>query len=284
MAAGAPRLGAGPRAAQRAGVKRRRASSRWTLTLESGVADGTWTTSGFRGSGHGHRPPPRIRWHAARAAAGRPPSTRISGPAPTIRRPGCSTWTSNHLEAGINYPNTFPRFAGQGFADARQELALAALRSQRPDDRRLVRGIGSGTADSPDPHSVLGSRGRRRRGAALCRQGQPRHCLHRKSSEARVPPRSTAGCGILLWVACQRNGHPGRDHAHRVVVIDADDIRRCAAGRLHGAQRPKRSRLAVRLGVLPHTGALPGAPSWHMPRARSAGCRFPPGTDGWRVA
>jgi predicted TIM-barrel fold metal-dependent hydrolase len=36
---------------------------------------------------------------------------------------------ANHVEASINYPNTFPRFAGQGFAErADKELALASLR------------------------------------------------------------------------------------------------------------------------------------------------------------
>jgi predicted TIM-barrel fold metal-dependent hydrolase len=34
----------------------------------------------------------------------------------------------NHVEVSINYPNTFPRFAGQGFAErADKELALACL-------------------------------------------------------------------------------------------------------------------------------------------------------------
>jgi predicted TIM-barrel fold metal-dependent hydrolase len=34
----------------------------------------------------------------------------------------------NHVEAAINYPNTFPRFAGQGFAEREdKELALACL-------------------------------------------------------------------------------------------------------------------------------------------------------------
>jgi predicted TIM-barrel fold metal-dependent hydrolase len=36
---------------------------------------------------------------------------------------------ANHVEVSINYPNTFPRFAGQGFAErADKELALASLR------------------------------------------------------------------------------------------------------------------------------------------------------------
>src|SRR5690606_26516350 len=35
----------------------------------------------------------------------------------------------NSIEAAINYPNTFPRFAGQGFAERNdKELALASLR------------------------------------------------------------------------------------------------------------------------------------------------------------
>jgi predicted TIM-barrel fold metal-dependent hydrolase len=35
---------------------------------------------------------------------------------------------TNHQEVGINYPNTFPRFAGQGFAErGDKELALASL-------------------------------------------------------------------------------------------------------------------------------------------------------------
>jgi predicted TIM-barrel fold metal-dependent hydrolase len=37
--------------------------------------------------------------------------------------------TENHVEAAINFPNIFPRFAGQGFAErADKELALACLR------------------------------------------------------------------------------------------------------------------------------------------------------------
>jgi predicted TIM-barrel fold metal-dependent hydrolase len=37
--------------------------------------------------------------------------------------------TTNHVSAAINYPNIFPRFAGQGFAErADKDLAVAALR------------------------------------------------------------------------------------------------------------------------------------------------------------
>ncbi len=48
---------------------------------------------------------------------------------------------ANHVEAAINYPNTFPRFAGQGFAErADKDLALQLPADlQRLDDRRVVR-------------------------------------------------------------------------------------------------------------------------------------------------
>ena len=43
-------------------------------------------------------------------------------------RRGSLDMDTNHVEASINYPNTFPRFAGQGFAErADKELALASL-------------------------------------------------------------------------------------------------------------------------------------------------------------
>ena len=51
----------------------------------------------------------------------------------------------NHVEAALNYPNIFPRFAGQGFAErSDKDLALLCLRSRS-----------SGT--SP-PHSTLSRR------------------------------------------------------------------------------------------------------------------------------
>ena len=48
---------------------------------------------------------------------------------------------TNHVEVALNYPNTFPRFAGQGFAERPdKELALTLHPDlQRLDDRRVVR-------------------------------------------------------------------------------------------------------------------------------------------------
>ena len=83
------------------------------------------------------------------APAGVPPTSSANVPAIYEDfRPGTYDQTArladmdaNHVEASINYPNTFPRFAGQGFAErADKELALAcAADLQRLDDRRVVR-------------------------------------------------------------------------------------------------------------------------------------------------
>ena len=47
----------------------------------------------------------------------------------------------NHVEAAIDFPNIFPRFAGQGFAErSDKDLALTCLQHlQRLDGRRVVR-------------------------------------------------------------------------------------------------------------------------------------------------
>ncbi len=70
------------------------------------------------------------------APVGRPPEEQANLPAIYEDfRPGAYDQVArlvdmdaNHVEASINYPNTFPRFAGQGFAErADHELGLAAL-------------------------------------------------------------------------------------------------------------------------------------------------------------
>jgi len=71
------------------------------------------------------------------APAGIPPQQQSNVPAIYEQfRPGTYDQTArladmdaNHVEAAINYPNTFPRFAGQGFAERPdKDLALACLR------------------------------------------------------------------------------------------------------------------------------------------------------------
>jgi hypothetical protein len=70
------------------------------------------------------------------AAGGMPPEEQENKPAIYEDfRPGAydqqarlADMDANHQEVGINYPNTFPRFAGQGFAErADKTLALVCL-------------------------------------------------------------------------------------------------------------------------------------------------------------
>ena len=70
------------------------------------------------------------------APVGRPPEEQANLPAVYEDfRPGAydqaarlADMDANHIEASINYPNTFPRFAGQGFAERKDKsLALACL-------------------------------------------------------------------------------------------------------------------------------------------------------------
>ena len=71
------------------------------------------------------------------AAAGVPPEEQRNIPAVYEDfRDGChdqaarlADMDANHVEVSINYPNTFPRFAGQGFAErSDKELALRCIR------------------------------------------------------------------------------------------------------------------------------------------------------------
>jgi predicted TIM-barrel fold metal-dependent hydrolase len=71
------------------------------------------------------------------APAGIPPEQQSNVPATYEQfRPGTydqgarlADMDANHVEVAINYPNTFPRFAGQGFAERPdKDLALACLR------------------------------------------------------------------------------------------------------------------------------------------------------------
>jgi predicted TIM-barrel fold metal-dependent hydrolase len=99
------------------------------LTLERGVPEGRWCDVWtfddlVMPTGMLHAP------------AGIPPEQQANLPAVYEDfRPGTydqkarlADMDANHVEASINYPNTFPRFAGQGFADrADKPLALACL-------------------------------------------------------------------------------------------------------------------------------------------------------------
>ena len=137
---------------------------------------------------------------AHRPAARRRPASRrrSSDNVPAIYedfRPGTYDQTArladmdlNHVEAAINYPNTFPRFAGQGFAERDdKDLALACL--QIYNDWMIDEwcgGAGQGPAHPAHARAAVGPAAGRRRGAALRGQGQLRHRLHREPVQARL--------------------------------------------------------------------------------------------------
>ena len=60
----------------------------------------------------------------------------------------------------------------------------------------------------------------------------------------------------VLWAGLRGDRHDGVD-AHRLVVVDADDVARRAARHLDVALRAERPGLAVRLGLLRHAQPLP---------------------------
>ena len=76
----------------------------------------------------------------------------------------------------------------------------------------------------------------------------------------------------VLWAACEETEHDGVD-AHRLVVVDADDVARRPARHLDVALRAERPGVAVRLGVLRHARSASPTSRSPTPRARSAGCR-----------
>ena len=113
--------------------------------------------------------------------------------------------TSNHVEAAINYPNIFPRFAGQGFLERDdKDLALACLRIY--NDWMIDEWCGGAGRRPPDPahpRAALGPGPGRRGGPALRGQGQLRHRLHREPGQARSARRCTRGEWDVLWSTCE---------------------------------------------------------------------------------
>ena len=99
------------------------------LTLERGVDDGVWTDVWLFDD-------LELGTNLLHAAGGIPVEEQENVPAVYEDfRPGTydqaarlADMDANHQQVGINYPNTFPRFAGQGFAErADKDLALACL-------------------------------------------------------------------------------------------------------------------------------------------------------------
>jgi predicted TIM-barrel fold metal-dependent hydrolase len=101
-----------------------------TLSMERNVDDGTWTDVWLFDD-------LVMGTNLLHAAGGMPVEEQRNVPAVYEDfRPGAydqaarlADMDANNQEVGINYPNTFPRFAGQGFAErADKDLALACLR------------------------------------------------------------------------------------------------------------------------------------------------------------
>jgi predicted TIM-barrel fold metal-dependent hydrolase len=97
------------------------------LTMERGVEDGTWTdvwifddlvmgTNRLHASGG-----MPLEWHQNVPAVYEDFRQGAYDQAARLR-----DMDTNHQQVGINYPNTFPRFAGQGFAE-RNDKTLALL-------------------------------------------------------------------------------------------------------------------------------------------------------------
>ena len=112
--------------------------------------------------------------------------------------------TSNHVEAAINYPNTFPRFAGQGFAERDdKDLALACLRIY--NDWMIDEWCGGDAPRPPHPadaRAAVGSGAGGRRGPALRGEGQLRDRLHREPVQARLARRCTPASGTCSGATC----------------------------------------------------------------------------------
>ena len=137
---------------------------------------------------------------------------------------------ANHVEVAINYPNTFPRFAGQGFAErADKDLALRVPPDlQRLDDRRVVRRRRPKGRLIPLTLVPLWD-------PALAAD-EVRRCAA-KGSYAIAFSENPSKLGFaslysgewdVLWDACTGDRHDRVD-AHRLVVDDAGDQPRRAA-------------------------------------------------------
>ena len=133
-------------------------------------------------------------------------STRTSARRPTTRRPASSTWTRTTSRSPINYPNTFPRFAGQGFAErADKELALRCLQIYNDwmiDD--WCGGDGKGRLIPLTLVPLWDPAARGRRGAALRGEGQLRHRVLARTRRSSASRRSTAASGTCSGTRARR--------------------------------------------------------------------------------
>ena len=159
-----------------------------TLTMERNVEDGTWTdvwifddlvmgTNRLHVSGG--KP---LEWHQNLPAV-----YEDFRPSTYDQAARLADMDAHHQQVGISYPNTFPRFAGQGFAE-RPDKSLALLCLQIYNDWMIDEWCGGAGRGRLVPLTLipLWDPEAARRGPALRRQGQPRHRLQREPGQARL--------------------------------------------------------------------------------------------------
>ena len=112
--------------------------------------------------------------------------------------------TTNHVEAAVNFPNIFPRFAGQGFLErADKDLALDLVADlQRLDGRRVVRRRRPRPPRPAHPRAALGPCPRRRRSQPLRDKGSYAIAFTENPAKLGLP---SLYCGEwdVLWTACE---------------------------------------------------------------------------------
>ena len=155
---------------------------------------------------------------------------------------------ANHVEAAVNFPNTFPRFRGQGFAErADKELALACIRDlQRLDDRRVVGRRRARPSDPADAGAAVGSRARRRGGAPLRGQGLATPSRSPRTRRELGFATMHSGTWDPLWEACDETGTVVTMHIGSSSQMPTTSPRR-AARRVacRSARRTRRARCAT---------------------------------------
>ena len=185
----------------------------------------------------------------------------------------------NHVEVAINYPNTFPRFAGQGFAERPdKELALACIRIY--NDWMIDEWCGGDAKGRLVPLTLVPLWDPALAAAEVRRcAAKGSHAIAFSENPSKLGFASLySGEWDPLWDACVETATHGVD-AHRLVVDDARDQPRRAAGDHDVAQLAERAGLAVRLGVLRHALEVRGPEDRVRREPGRAGCRTC--SSGW---
>ena len=191
----------------------------------------------------------------------RPPSTR-SAPAAGTRRTASPTWTPTTSRRRSASPTRSPASAARRSSSGAATRSSRLLCVQAYNDWMIdewCAGDGQGPADPAHDRPAVGRRARRRRGAALRRQGQPRGRVPREPVPARpaVGPRQGPhwdpffpACEETDTVVCMHIGSSSKmpatsPDAPFIVSLDA--------------HVPERDGLDARLHLLRHARAVPDA-------------------------